>query len=286
MNKKGLLVFLIVGASFVFTLPGYATLITYDLGLKYEGAEPAGPPPWLSAEFDDQDTPGSVQLTMDAAGLTRYTDDSTEFVTKWLFNVNVDSLFPTGSNKSAKRGLLANNSGNGAKRGLLAKFKERRRSNKMFKQLFKPQSAPGSTGLEQALLNNLKFELVSGTQPSALNLTANSSNLLPAEGFDIEFSWPDSNGQQDRFEASEMVIFDISSDLPITAKTFLALNSSDTGPLFETVAQIQGIVSSAGDSGNIAQGSGPNPIPEPSTLLLLGIGLFGLIGFGYKRFKA
>jgi hypothetical protein len=105
---------------------------------------------------------------------------------------------------------------------------------------------------------------------------------LPAEGFDIEFSWSESNGQ--RFEASEMVIFDISSDLPITAKTFLALNSK--GLLFETVAEVQGIVSSAGDRGNIAQGSGPNPIPEPTTLLLLGIGLIGLIGFGYKRFKA
>jgi hypothetical protein len=285
MKKKGLLVFLIVGAVFVFTLPGYATLLEYNLGLKYEGAEPAGPPPWLSATFDDQDKPGSVQLTMDAAGLTRYTDNSTEFVTKWLFNVNVDSLLPTGISKSAKSGLLANNSGGpGRKGGPLVKYWARRRFKNKFKQVFKPQLALGSTSLvdEQTLLDNLDFKLVSGTQPSALDRTANFSGLTPAEGFDIEFSWSESNGQ--RFEASEMVIFDISSELPITANTFLALNSK--GLLFETVAQVQGIVSSAGDRGNIAQGSGPNPIPEPTTLLLLGIGLIGLIGFGYKRFKA
>jgi hypothetical protein len=239
MKNKGLWVFLIMGALLVFTLPGYATSFTYNLDFEYSGgAEPVGPSPWLTATFDDEDTPGSVQLTMDAAGLTRSTD-STEFVTKWLFNVNAQSL------------------------------------------------APGFDIPEQTLLDALEFNLLSGPPPSALNLTANSSDLNPAVGFDIEFSFPTSNGTQDRFEAGETVIFEFFSDLlPITANTFLALNSSGKGPLFETAAHVQGIVSSAGDSGKIAPGSGPNPVPEPTTMLLVGIGLIGLIGFGCKRFKA
>lgn len=36
----------------------------------------------------------------------------------------------------------------------------------------------------------------------------------------------------------------------------------------------------------LEEGPGPNPVPEPSTLVLFGMGSLGLLGFGYRRKKA
>jgi len=79
----------------VFAVPSTAdtTVATFRYVTEYSGAYfPAGPTPWLTATFDDGDTPGSVQLTLDTDGLT-----GSEFVgsyrgkgASWLFNFNPD----------------------------------------------------------------------------------------------------------------------------------------------------------------------------------------------------
>jgi hypothetical protein len=73
---------------FIFGVSASASMITFDLEIEYSGGDPPeGFAPWLTATFDDGGTAGSVQLTMDASGLT-----GTEFVGVWLFNIDPESL--------------------------------------------------------------------------------------------------------------------------------------------------------------------------------------------------
>ncbi len=51
-------------------------------------------------------------------------------------------------------------------------------------------------------------------------------------------------------------------------------------------SQVQGILfASIGSQNDFAVAGYTTPVPEPSTILLLGVGLVGLAGFGRKKFK-
>lgn len=81
MKKLFLLLTLVAGV-IAFLLPAQATSISWDLDYEFSGAsEPEGSVPWLRATFDDEDSPGTVTLTMEALNLT---DD--EHVKAWYFN--------------------------------------------------------------------------------------------------------------------------------------------------------------------------------------------------------
>ena len=61
-----------------------AGVVELGFNTEFSGAwPPSGPPDWLTATFDDDDTPGSVQLTLDTTGLT-----GGEFVGEWYFNLD------------------------------------------------------------------------------------------------------------------------------------------------------------------------------------------------------
>lgn len=65
-------------------LPSAASILKYELNQEFSGAfepEGIGETPWLTATFDDADTPGSVMLTLEATNLV-----VSEKVTDWLFN--------------------------------------------------------------------------------------------------------------------------------------------------------------------------------------------------------
>jgi len=82
--KKFLLLGTLVAALIAFALPAEATLISWDFNYEFSGAsEPEGAPPWLNATFDDEDSAGSVLLTMAAANLT-----DAEHVKARYFNID------------------------------------------------------------------------------------------------------------------------------------------------------------------------------------------------------
>lgn len=76
-------------------VPASATQVVFDFNIEFSnGTPPAGPAPWLKATFDDFGGVGTVQLTMEASGLT-----GREFVGSWYFNfdptLNAASYLPS-----------------------------------------------------------------------------------------------------------------------------------------------------------------------------------------------
>jgi hypothetical protein len=73
----------IAAVVFIAAVPASAATITFELDFEYTGGDdPAGPPPWLVADFKD-DTQNKVQLTIDTFGL-----QEEEFVSSWFLNLD------------------------------------------------------------------------------------------------------------------------------------------------------------------------------------------------------
>ncbi len=83
MNKKILTAWLIAASLFLGAVSAGAATVEFGLDFEYTGGvDPAGPPPWLVAGFEDVRL-NEVRLVIDTFGL-----QDEEFVSSWFFNLD------------------------------------------------------------------------------------------------------------------------------------------------------------------------------------------------------
>ena len=128
-------------------------------------------------------------------------------------------------------------------------------------------------------LSGLDFTYEEGllsSEPSTGNFTANGEKGV----FDLLFDFPD---EGDLFSKGETAVILIEG-LGISAESFNLLN--DPGNFYsaaEIIRQNGNGIGGAGSAWIAATNQPTQPVPEPTTLLLLGAGLIGLGFFGRKK---
>jgi hypothetical protein len=124
----------------------------------------------------------------------------------------------------------------------------------------------------------LKFSYEASDGPAAFGISFNPNGDLK-KGFNLQFSFFTANNDSTRFDAGEFVTYLFTGD-GLTASLFDVANENG----YLTMAHVQGIGSQEGSAWIAAQKSSDQSVPEPTTMLLLGVGLIGLGFFGRKRF--
>src|SRR5262245_38661302 len=114
-------------------------------------------------------------------------------------------------------------------------------------------------------------EVSSDTSPTVISTGVNAFKPDGDGNFDILFDFAPPPGNGDLFTAGETVVYDLSYIAPIDISSFNLLSEQAGGNgTFLSAAHVQRVGANNNKSGFIGA------IPEPGTLLLLGLGLAGL----------
>jgi hypothetical protein len=138
-----------------------------------------------------------------------------------------------------------------------------------------------SFNISNTLLLPLTFTFDTTSTGPAASSISQTANSLQADGdgkFDIQLNFPTSAAN--RFNDSESVKYTIIG-IGLSASLFNDVSATGGGNgIYHSAAHVQAIDASP-NSGWI--GDKTVGVPEPGTLLLIGAGLIGLVGFGRRK---
>ena len=142
---------------------------------------------------------------------------------------------------------------------------------------------PASENSEVAYINNLKT-LAAGAGPTTIGTETYDridSTLAGPFSTAVTDGWDRDDTGNNVFDATGFEYILGKYDGPNDGSYVWYMSGGFTEPI-----QLPAVHSIVGDgSYGLSHISGFNPVPEPTTMLLLGAGLAGLAGFGRKRFK-